>query len=200
MENEIISKQELDELMKLQGKTVGTLIVQDLAFILKESGQETLKKFKEYIGSLNLPLRLEKIKPKKFYPIWFDAVVLLAMQKFLNYDDEKFQRLGRSNFESNALTRFLMRYFVSLDATGKQVPRMWKKYYTVGDLSNPEYSNEKKYSVLRLENFAPLPNHCETMKGYFAATTEVIVGKPVTCEETKCISRGDPYHEFTLKW
>lgn len=200
MENEIISKKEIEELMKLKGETIGTLILQDLAFIKKEDGEEALRKFKEYIESLNLPIKFEEIKPKNFYPIWFDAIILLTMERLLNYDAEKFQRLGRSNFETNILTRFLMRYFVSLDKTGKEVPNMWKKYYTVGDLSNPEYSNEKRYSVLRLENFVPLPNHCEVLKGYFARVTEVIVGKPTTCEEVKCPLKGDSWHEFILHW
>ncbi|GAI52915.1 unnamed protein product, partial [marine sediment metagenome] len=29
---------------------------------------------------------------------------------------------------------------------------------------------------------------------------QMIVGSKVTSEETKCVHRGDEYHEFLLKW
>ena len=29
---------------------------------------------------------------------------------------------------------------------------------------------------------------------------EMVVKAPVTCKETKCMFKGDPYHEFLLTW
>lgn len=89
--------------------------------------------------------------------MWFDATILYYMKEALNYNDEDFQRLGRFNAKFNIFTRFFLRHLISLNMTAKQIPKMWRTYYTVGELENPEYSEEKKYSILRVINFPNLP-------------------------------------------
>ena len=58
----------------------------------------------------------------------------------------------------------------------------------------------EKYAIARIENFELCPSHCCTLKGYFLSVVKMILGRPISCEETKCTFRGDEYHEFRITW
>ncbi len=193
-------RREVENIMKIKGEVIGTSILENINFVQKRDGREALEKIEEFLEKINFPIKLNQIKHKKFYPIYFDGIIMLAIYKLLNYDDQKLQEMGRANAKFNIFIRIFMKYLVSFDRLSKEIPKMWKSYYTVGDLYAPEYSREKKYFILRLENFTPLPKHCEILKGYFSAMAEIIVKTSVKCEEIKCPIRGDDYHEFKLTW
>jgi predicted hydrocarbon binding protein len=40
---------------------------------------------------------------------------------------------------------------------------------------------------------------CHLTRGYLVGAVDVMTGKHWTCEETKCMCKGDPYCEFKLK-
>jgi len=40
---------------------------------------------------------------------------------------------------------------------------------------------------------------CHITRGYLASGAEVLTGKKWTCDEIKCLCKGDPYCEFELK-
>ena len=198
---EIISKKELEELKKIKGEVRGIVIRTYGEFILKEEGEEGLKKLEEEMARTGYPIKYKKIKVTSFFPLALQAINLTIIKKLFGYDEKKFQEMGR--FESKADTmiiRFFMKYFVSLEIATKAVSKMWKTYFTVGDIKTVEFDKEKKYIILRLENFYHTPIICENLKGYFQGLTKMIVKEETTCKETKCIHRGDNYHEFLLTW
>lgn len=199
MESEIISKEELEKIKSFNGDAKGAALIEDFIFIRKEDGKEALKKIQDYMKGLGISLDFRRIKPKENYPLWINTVVLLAMKRLLNYNYEKFQKLGGFNARHNIFTRIFMRYFASMDMAAEKAQEIWNSYYTVGKLEIPEYSRDKKYAILRLEDF-PYPGHCENFEGYFCNVVEMIIGKPGKCEETKCTLKGDPYHEFKVTW
>jgi len=196
---EIISKKELNELMKTKGKTIGVAIREHKEFILKEKGAEGLKKLEDTIVGLGYP-EYGKIKAMSFYPVGFYALTLIVAKRLFNFDDKKFEEMGRFNAKLSIIFRFFMRFLVSLDRAAKGVSTMWRRYYTVGSLRTMEYDEQKRYAILRLENFNLHPLHCQVSKGYFSTILKIIVKNPVTCQERKCVHRGDEYHEFLLKW
>ena len=198
---EIISKKELEELKKIKGEVRGIVIKTYGKFILKEEGGGGLKKLEDTIAELGYPIKYRKIRITNFYPLELEAIMLTVIKRLFNYDDKKFQEMGR--FESKADTmiiRFFMKYFVSLDTVTKAVSKMWRTYFTVGDIKTVELNKEKRYVILRIENFYFIPILCENLKGYFQGITEMIVKSKATCEETKCVYRGDEYHEFLVRW
>ena len=93
-----------------------------------------------------------------------------------------------------------MKYFVSLEKIAKEAPKMWRRYHTVGDPKVVEFSEEKRYGILRVENFNLVPSYCQMVIGYLSSLIQIVVKASVTCKETKCTFRGDDYHEFLLKW
>ncbi len=200
MSEEIISKEELSKLMKINGEVRMVGIKSYLDFILKEEGEEGLKKIEEAMLSFGFPLKREKIRKMDFYPLNQLAVLLVTIKKLFNYSDEKFQEMGTFQVRGSLLLTMLVKYLVSLNRAAKELPNLWRKHLTVGDLIAVELNEEKKYLIMRLENYRMHPIHCQILKGYFLASLQRIIRETGTCEETKCIFRGDDYHEFLVKW
>ena len=76
---------------------------------------------------------------------------------------------------------------------------MWRKYFTVGNLKVIEYDREKQHSISRIEDFDVHPIQCQVLLGYFSTISQMITGGKVVGKETKCIYRGDKYHEFLFE-
>lgn len=195
---EIISKEEFDELMKVKGEVRGASFKTEAEFVLKEEGKEGMEILEDVMTKLGHPYK--EIKMMDFYPLGLEAVMLLAIQRLFNYDDKKFQEMGRTEAKVSFIIRLFMKYFVSIDKVLKEVSKMWRKYYTVGDLKVTELNEEERYVILRLENFCLHPILCQSLIGYFPSVLQMVVGGETSCEETKCVFRGDDYHEFLLKW
>lgn len=197
---QVISKKEVDELMRLKGEVKGIGMKTHGQFILKEEGEEGLKKLEDAIAELGHPIKFREVKATTSYPFGIEAVVLLAIKRLFNYDDERFQEMGRFHTKMSLIIRLFMKYFVSLEKVSKESSQMWRRYFTVGDFEIVEIDKEKRRIIFRVKNFQFHPLHCQILKGSISVIIQMIVGHKVTAEETKCIHRGDEYHEFLLKW
>lgn len=196
----IISKEELEELMKIEGKVRGIAFKNEAKFIVKEEGEEGLKRLEDAMASLGCPMKYKEIKGLNFYPIRLLAINLLIIKRLFLYDDEKFQEIGRFEAKLSFIIKLFLKYFVSLDSAIKQIPKMWGKHYTVGTLTIAECNEKEKYLIARLEGFRLHPLYCQITKGFGSSLIKMVIGSDVTCEEIKCAYRGDEYHEFLLKW
>ncbi len=197
---QIISKEEFNKLINLEGKVRGMAVKSYGSYILKEKGEKELRKLEKTITNLGYPIKYKKIKTMGFYPLGLEGVTLLAIKRLFNFDDKKIQEMGRFQAKFSIIIRLFMRYLVSIEKAVKGVPSMWRSYYTIGNLKVTEVNKEKRYMILRLEDFRFLPIHCQDLIGYFPNIAQLIVKAKVTCKETKCLFRGDEYHEFLLKW
>ncbi|MBZ9572269.1 hypothetical protein KJA15_02990 [Patescibacteria group bacterium] len=198
---QIISKEEFNELMKIEGEVKEEPLKTTLEFVLKEKGKEGLKKLEDTMAKLGYPIKYQEIRSRDLYPIGLMAITLLVIKRLFNFNEEKFREMGRFEAKiSSLIIRVFMKFFVSLERMAKATPKMWKRHFTVGDLKTIELNKEKRYAILRLKNFRLHPLHCQALIGYFSSVVEMIVRSKATCEETKCPFRGDEYHEFLVKW
>ncbi len=197
---EIILKEELDKLIKINGEVRMVGVKSYLDFILKEEGGEGLKKVEDAMLSFGFSLTRDKIRKMDFFPLNQLAVLLVVIKKLFNYDDEKFQEMGKFQVKGSFLLTMLVKYLVSLSRATKELPNLWRKHLTVGTLTAVELNEEEKHLTMRLENYRMHPLHCQILKGYFLASLQRIIRETGTCEETKCIFKGDDYHEFLVKW
>ena len=198
--DQIISKEEVDELMKLKGQIRGAAIKEIIKYILKEEGKDGLGKLEDVMEKIGYPIKDRNIKAMKFYPLGLEASTLVAVKRLFNYDDKKFQDLGKFAGKFSIIIRLFMGYLVSLDKIAKETPKMWRKYFSIGDLDIAEINEEEKYVILRIKNYYLHPIHCQILIGYLSSILQIVVKSPVTCEETKCTFQGDEYHEYLLKW
>ena len=197
---EVISKEEFNELINLKGELRGGGIKAYGDFILKEKGEEGLKKLEETIAKLGFPIKFRELRTMEFFPVGLEAIILLAIQRLFDYDDKKFQEIGGFEPKSSLILRLFMKYFASIDMVAKQTPSLWKEHFTFGDCKVIELNKEKRYIVLRIENFRLHPLHCQNLIGYLSTVVQMVTKSQTTCQETKCVFRGDEYHEFLLKW
>lgn len=94
-----------------------------------------------------------------------------------------------------------MKYFVSIQRATKELPSLWKKYFTVGEFWVHEMNEKEKYAILRLKDFEINKEKCYNIMGFSANVVRLLTGsKNTTYEETKCTLDGDDYHEFVLRW
>lgn len=197
---EIINKEIAEKLMEIKGETRGVSFQADGEFILKEKGEEGLNKLEEKMAEIGYPIRYKEVKPMDFFPLGFRGVELLVIKELFNFDKEKIKEMGVFQTKISLIVKLFMQYFGSVNILAEQAPKMWRKYYTIGELTIPEISEEKRYGIIKVENFALHPIHCQLLEGYFANIIKMVVNSPVDCKEIKCTFRGDEHHEFTVKW
>lgn len=196
-----ITKEVIEELMERKGETRGVSIKGDLEYILFKKGKEGLEKIENELERLGyFDIKHKKLESMKLYPIGYEALTLLVINKLFNFNRKEFIKMGEFNSKVSLVVRLFMKYFVSLKLMSKQAPKFWREYYSIGDLKIIELNNEEKYIIVRVENFNLHPFHCPTVEGYLMSIIKMILGKPVTCQETKCVHKGDDYHEFLIKW
>lgn len=195
-----INKNTAKKLIKMTGEVRGIALKSHGEFILKEKGRQGLEKLEKEMAGLGCPIKHDELRSMAFYPIGLEAVTLLAIKKIFNFDDEKFEEIGVFGSKYSLIMKVFMKYIASIEMMAKQAPKIWSKYYTIGNLKVVELDTEKRRIILRIENFYVHPLHCLHLKGYCANVVKMAVKSSVTCEETKCVHRGDQYHEFLIKW
>ena len=196
----MLNKQKVDRLMKSRGESRGMNIKIDLDFVIEKKGKQGLKKIEAKMKELGYPLEYKKIRAMDFYPIGLEVVILLTIEEIFNFDEEKLKEMGTSVVKFSLLMKIFLKYLGSLKLIAKQIPGIWKEHYTIGSLEMLDFSDKKRYVVLREKNFNINHIYCKIHKGYFVKVAEMVVKKPVSCKETKCMFKGDPYHEFLLTW
>ena len=201
----IISKEDLDKLKTIKGEVRGISLKRYGEYILKEKEEAGLKKVEEAMADIGCPLKYREIKQTNFYPLWYNVLTFLAIKKLFNFDDKKFQEMGRFCFKSPLLIKLLAKYLVSFDKAVKSVHNMWSVYFTVGRLSVTDYSQKERYVIVSLKDYPLYPTefpriHCQYLTGYFPSVLQMVVGVKATGKEIKCVYRGDEDHQFLLNW
>jgi len=197
---DLISREELKEMGNLNGQVRADGIKSYADFILKEEGKKGLERLEEAMASLGHPMVFKDIKAMDFYPLETEAVMLVLIKRLFNYDNEKFNEMGRFFVKISLFIRFFVKYFFSIERVLQELPRMWSKHLTQGNLRAVEHDMEKGYVILRIEDFYHHPLHCQILIGYLSAALQMIIKSKGICEETKCVHRGDKYHEFLVRW
>jgi len=197
---EITTKEELEKIMKAKGKVRGDGMRSYADFILKEEGEEGLKRLEEAMAKLGYPIKSRQIKRMGFYPVGLWVLFVLTIKRIFNYDDKKFQEMGIFQLKNSLIIRVFMKYFFSLERAARELPKIWRQYFTIGEFNVVELNQEKRYLTLKLENFRLHSISCQIILGVLVRAGGMITKSKTAIEETKCIHRGDEYHEFVLKW
>ena len=146
-------------------------------------------------------LKYEDIRKMEFYPLGIQAVTFELTREFFNYDKQRFREIGKFVSKVSLILRLFTKYFVSAEKVIKEIPEMWRKNYTTGELKIMDYKESDNHVVLRLENFRLHLFHGQVLVGYFHTVTGMLGGRgTVEIKETKSPFLGDEYYEFFLKW
>ncbi len=198
---EYITKEELKELEKINGEMRGVSIKEMMGFVLLKEGRAGLDKLEESLDKLGYGVKYDDIQLFAYYRLIVEALIYVLIKKIFNYTDDQFIEMGYYETKSSptAIRLFLM-YLISIEDAIRSLNKMWRAYYTVGRLKVVELNKEVKYVILRLEDFKTVSLHCFDLRGYLAGIVEMMVKTKATCIESKCVHRGDDYHEFIIRW
>lgn len=196
-----MEKEEIENIMKIKGEVRGVVFQTDARYILAKKGKEGLEKVKEETERLGHAIDYEHIKPMEWYPAGLRAVSLLAIKSAFNWSDQEIFDMGNTAPKFSIIVKMLLKYFISLKKSVSQIPVYWAKHWTVGKISNPEFHEDEKWLVIRLEGIKLHPIFCAYEAGYYLRIAQyVIKSSKITVEEVKCAYRGDPHHDFLIKW
>jgi hypothetical protein len=144
----------------------------------------------------------KKIMVSDWYPYSTFINFLATMQSKMSNGDPNFFRLvgsigGRADM--GAIFSIFKR-LASFEKLFRSCNSIWSSYYrNAGSMIPTEWKPER--TVVQIINFPQMsPLHCRLMEGWFVATLEEIGVRLLRWEESKCMSKGDPCHEFACSW
>ena len=202
----IITKQLADELMKIKGEGRGVHFKNDAEYILKEEGEEALKKVEKETEELGYPIKYKEIRNTGFYPAGLRAISLLAIQKALRWDNDKIRKMCKAAVGASFIVRVFMKFLYPVLKAIKIGPKMWREYWTKGSFEVVDYNKKERQMIFRAEGLDLHPVYCQScLEGFFEGMAKLILGvKNPTCQETECSFRdkdkGKKIHEYLVKW
>lgn len=201
MKKESLNKEIAERLMKTEGEGRGMNLKDDAEFVSRKEGKEGLKRLEEELKKIGCPIKYEKLRRLDFYPLGWRAISLLAIKKVFGWRDKEFRELGGFTVSFPLIIKIYMKLFHSPETIIKRAPKMYHEYFTKGELTISDYSEEKKYAIVEIRDLSLHPIFCLVVEGYLENIVRMVVGiKEVKCQETKCSFRGDEYHEYLIEW
>jgi len=196
-----MDKEEIQKLVKIPGRVRGQVFITDIEYVREKRGEEGVKILKKKMKELGNPINYEEVKVTEWYPLGLRVVSLLAIKEVFNWGDKEIWDMGNCAPKYSFIVKMLMKYFLSAERSFKESPKYWIKHYSVGKLEAHEFDEKEKYLTLRLHDFKIHPILCSYYLGYYLRIAQyVIKSEKIAIKETKCMFKGDSYHEFKIKW
>lgn len=189
------------ELLEIKGEARGMHFKSDGDYVLKQEGKQGLEKLEKELMQAGCPIDFGKIKNLNFYPAGWRAISLLAMKQAFGWKDKEIKKVCSFAVSASLIVRLYMKFFYSIPKLIEQVPKIWKEYFSEGELKVIDFNEDENVVVVRIEDFSLHPVYCRCFEGYLEHFIKMVVGaKVVTCQEVKCVFKGDEFHEFLVKW
>ena len=194
-------KDEIKQAMELKGaKGRGAALLTHFLYIREREGKRGVEKVKQKLKELGYSMDLEKIRSMDRIPLSLSYLVVVVAREVFGWTDKDIFNMGNNAPKYSFIVKMLLRYFLSPKKSFEQSPKYWRKHYNVGELEAHQFNKKEKYMIFRLRHQCP-PTICVFYCGYFLRIAQYVLDtEKAFIKETKCISRGDPYHEFVIKW
>lgn len=198
---EEITKEEIKKVMEVEGKVIGAVFKTDAEYVREKKGPEGLKTLKKATEELGYPINYDQIKNTEWYPVGLRAVSLLAAKKAFNLGDKEIYDMGKCAPNYSFIVRMLMKSFISPKKIFESSPGYWSKHLTTGSLEAVKIDEKEKYAITRVKDFKVHPILCTYFTGYWSGIVKFgVKSEKLNTVETKCMFKGDPYHEFITRW
>jgi len=202
---ERITTDEIKKAMSVLGKIKGASFKGEMEYILEKKGREGLKILEKETEKLGYLIEHEKIKETEWYPVGLRIVSFAAMINVFDWGEKELAEIAESSPKVSFIIRFFMKHFISPPKIFRvAVPKMWERHFNIGSLETADFQMTKKdgYAVIRLKNFKLHPVYCFFFGHYLIGTFKLTDQrfKEIAFEETKCMFKGDDYHEYLIKW
>lgn len=145
----------------------------------------------------------ERVRQLRWYPYEVFVGLLRALDETLGEGSPDFLRQAGQAGGRRDLGTFLKIYttLASAERLIKSCRRVWPTYYrNAGHMEAVAW--EPSHTVVRIYDFPEMdPAHCLLMDGWMRATMESLGFRiEPGARETRCMSEGAPFHEYTCSW
>ncbi|PIS38805.1 MAG: hypothetical protein COT34_01750 [Candidatus Nealsonbacteria bacterium CG08_land_8_20_14_0_20_43_11] len=196
-----LTKKQADELISFPCKTRGEEIYELAQIIKGHYGEEGMKKIEKKLADLGYPVKLEQIKMTDWYPEGLNVLVILIAQEIFGWSEEEVFTLGQQTPQFSFGAKLYIKYLSSPEKTFAFSPGYWHRFVTCGEIEAAEFNETKRSAVFRLKDYKFHPVMCQYFRGYFLAIARnALKSEKITMEETACMFKGAPYHEYTVHW
>ena len=197
----MIGKEEAEKIVQIKGNVRGAIFQTHAIFIQRKRGEEGLRAVEKKTAELGYPVNCKKIKVGGWYPESLSVLIILVAKDLFNWTEKDIFEMGYSAPKYSFISKTLMAYFLSLKRFLVEVPKYWKKHLDFGELRVVEFDEAKKYIILHEKSYKFHPIMCIYHAGYYQGITKYVVkSEKISIEETKCVFKGDPYHEYVIRW
>jgi len=201
----LITKDQLEEIKKVEGEIRGLALKNYGSYISRKEGSDGLEKIEKTMEEIGCEMPYKNLNSLAFYPLWWSAATFFILRNHFEYGEEEFYEMGKSCFRFPNIMRIWARFLISIEKAASSADKMYEMYFTVGEITVPDYSVEEKYVVMRLKDFPTYPIdkpqlYCCFLAGYYSSIIKAITGKDTKGEERKCAYSDAGYHEFLLTW
>lgn len=193
-----LKKEEADRLMRIKGMTKGSEILTLGRYVEAKYGKKGLELLEKKMEELGYPLYFNQIRPAYWYSEGHNILAMIVAKEIFGWKD-LFDLGYQSPVFSFGAKVFIK--FLPLSLFCNKVPKIWRKFVDVGNLEIAELNEKEKYCIIRLSDYMFHPEMCSYYAGFFLRMGELVIkGKKFRIEEIKCMYKGDPYHEYLVKW
>jgi hypothetical protein len=194
--------EEVKNLSSLKGEERGADLKFLRNYVRAKAGNEGVRDIENELSQSGVTLPdSSKMKDLEWISAFLPTIYMLAMAKVFNWEEKDIFELGRYAPSIQVTLRFLVRYFFSPMMTFERAAQRWQKSYSFGKMEIVEFDDKKRLVLVRLYDFKKHEITCIFLRGVFTKIVEMATGsKKTAIKETKCIFRGDAYHEYRISW
>jgi predicted DNA-binding WGR domain protein len=191
-------KKEISLIKKKKGRIIGLSLKKDREFVIEKEGKEGLKKIEKEMEKLGYPLKIEEIDNYKWYPVSFDALFLLLSKNIFGWNDEVMREWGRWAAKTHFLARIMAKFFVSKERLAEKAARLWRKYYTQGEMEI-NFDDKNKTGKAEIRDFLLPRAQSLYLEGYFFQVSSLVIFSPnLKIRQTK--QKDKRNHCFKISW
>ncbi|MFH1382052.1 MAG: hypothetical protein ABIH70_04075 [Chloroflexota bacterium] len=196
----MLTREEVEEVKKIEGKARTVTLRTDAAFIIRQKGKEGLSKLEDRLRSFGYPVNYDKIQALEWCPMGLRVLSLLAIKDAFNWGDDEIRAMGFAAPTYSFVARVFMKAIGSPKLAISRAPTYWASHYDIGKVE-VEFHGEGKSVSLLVKDFGVHPVLCKHVEGYLERVIQFVVpSQKVTVSETKCIFKGNPYHQYDARW
>jgi len=187
--------------MKIEGNVRGEVFKFTFYYAKDKEGEEAPRLIEEKMNKLGYPFKFSDLEPLRWYRESLSVLAILVAKELFSWTDKDIFNMGYEASKYSLLIKILMRYFVSSERVFKEAPAYWKKHFDFGDLEPVEFSEKKKYTIMRVKGYKFHPLICLYHAGYFLRIANLTVrSKKIDVKETKCVFKGEDCNEYLITW
>ncbi len=188
--------------MLIEGNVKGETILNNISYIKRQKGEQTIKGITDKMKELGYVLEFEKISSNEWYKESYNVVINLIMKDVFGWGDNDIFDSGKGAARVSFFLKSIIQNLLSPTILVNNANKYWQRQLDFGKINAIECNEVERKIVLGVEGYNKSSISCTYQAGYFAEVIGYSIRdkKNLQIEETKCIHAGDDYHEYTITW